>query len=711
MKSKDLRFIKRRDFLISGATLAGAGLPALGWAAGKPCPPATFSVSGGTSTSSSCVATGGLPALFLTSSAASGTYPWTFGQAFRKGDVPSGSYLTADVGNFQAEVRNRWSDGSLKFAVLSGISSFTSGQPSTVQLSTTSSGPSGGSVPEPTSLDVSVAFSGGVSGTCTLQSLLGVAKESWGSKATGGRVRSIPGAVMSEFHYYVPTSDPHVAVWFHVRRYANGATEVETIVENGWLNVASPGQKDYSVTVRVGGAAVYGPATLPHLHHTRWSRVDWIGVDPRITPRHDGAYLKASKLVPNYGDFGLPSDATLDALVQSATPFAQAAWPGAMGAAGGGGCLLNNWDALYVTSGDARAYRAVIANSQAAGRYGIHYRDETTGRPPAYASYMTMGYGASPGISDCGSTLSQFPANGGTTPPNYAKSHARPFGYLPYLLTGRHSFREQVEFQAQVSNFSTNYTATFEGQRVPMATSGAFTSRGLAWAIRSFAAAIVCVPDTDPLAAQYRTQLGKTLGYYGANYTNQNNLFQIKDYGQGYEPGTYTTYTNFMQDSFTMACAWAYQAATDAIGSDRARAEAFVLWRANHVVSRFGTQSGYCYRDAANYTCRYAGTDLSSQDNAGFNTGLYRDWASVYSSTIGTNTCDSGTNLRGSSGSEPTILSTDPYSYWALAHTALAFAVDLGVPGASAAWARFTSASNYSPQNFRNLPIWSVVPR
>ena len=391
MKPKDPRFIRRREFLISTATLAGAGLPAIGWAASKPCPPSILSVTGGSSTTTSCASSGALPVLTLTSTAASGTYPWTFGQAFRQGDVPNGSYITADSNGFQAEVRNRWSDGSVKFAVLSGVSNFTQGQPRAVGLSINNSAPVGTNVSEPTSLDVSVAFSGGVSGTYTLQSVLGVDKESWGSKSTGGRVRKILGPVMSEFHYYVPTSDPHVAVWFFVRRYSTGATEVETVVENGWLNVAAPTAKSYTATVAVNGSTRYGPATLTHLHHTRWSRVDWIGTDPAVTPSHDGAYLRSTKLVPNYTTaYGAPSSTTLSALVQTAEPFAQAAFPSAMGAAGGGGCILNNWEALYVTSGDARAYRSTIANSQAAGRYGIHYRDETTGNPPLYANYSTL---------------------------------------------------------------------------------------------------------------------------------------------------------------------------------------------------------------------------------------------------------------------------------------------------------------------------------
>ena len=112
------------------------------------------------------------------------------------------------------------------------------------------------------------------------------------------------------------------AVWFFVRRYSTGATEVETVVENGWLNVAAPTAKSYTATVAVNGSTRYGPAALTHLHHTRWSRVDWVGTDPAVTPSHDGAYLRSTKLVPNYTTaYGAPSSTTLNSLVQTADAF------------------------------------------------------------------------------------------------------------------------------------------------------------------------------------------------------------------------------------------------------------------------------------------------------------------------------------------------------------------------------------------------------
>ena len=300
MKRKNIQLIKRRDFLVSAATLAGAGLPTIGWSASAPCPPPVLSVTGGTTASSSCGASGGpLPALTMTAVSASGALPWTFGQPFKKGAVrPGGLYVQSGAAAFQADVRNTWSDGTVKFAVLSGISTF-SGSPVQVVLGTSGVLTTGSNVAEPTAFDATVAFSSPGT-TVSLSSARANGSMSW-AKTTAHKVRQILGPVMSEFHYYSPVSgDNHLAVWWYVRAYSNGAVEVETVVENGWMFVASPGSKAYTATVTVGGVQKFS-GSVTQYHHTRWSRTDWVGTDSSIIPAHDGAYLRATKLVPNFG--------------------------------------------------------------------------------------------------------------------------------------------------------------------------------------------------------------------------------------------------------------------------------------------------------------------------------------------------------------------------------------------------------------------------
>src|SRR5688572_28266680 len=113
--------LDRRDFLLTASGLVGTFATGVAWGA-RPCPPPSVSVDGGSTATSGC-APDTLPVIKLTSAAASGTHAWTFGQIFKKGDVPSGSSITSNANATQADTRSRYSDGSVKFAVISGLSS------------------------------------------------------------------------------------------------------------------------------------------------------------------------------------------------------------------------------------------------------------------------------------------------------------------------------------------------------------------------------------------------------------------------------------------------------------------------------------------------------------------------------------------------------------------------------------------------------------
>jgi hypothetical protein len=481
--------INRREFLAASATLAGAAVPGLAWSAGRVCPSSGLAGASGKSDGEPCGPAGQLPGLSLTSRASSGLHAWTVGHPFRQGDVPPAMVLTADDDNFQSDVRNRWPDGSAKFAVLSGLAAFKQGVPRRIDLTAASGVDEETNVPEPDSLDVHATFSGAVKGTYALQSVLGVNKELWGSRASGGRVRTIPGPVMSEFHYYLPTSDDHVSLWFYVRRYADGATEVETVVENGWLLVPSPGQKDYAIDLVIAGRTRFsGP--VGHLHHTRWSRVDWVDADPQIVPRHDPGYLRQTRMVPNYG-YTSPSDQAFRTLIaeEQPAPFARGNWPVRMGAAGHSPSigLLPNWEALYCTSADPRAYVAMVGNGRCAGRYPIHYRDESTGRVPLYASHPDLTL-----TSGWGRTRPPKP-RGGRVDGGWAITHHPSLGYLNYIVTGRWPALESLQFSASFSMLESR-PSTRQGGGVLACINAPLTTRGAAWAWRTMGQAAAISP-------------------------------------------------------------------------------------------------------------------------------------------------------------------------------------------------------------------------
>jgi hypothetical protein len=219
-------------------------------------------VEGGTSRTTACSrpVSRRFPNLTLDSLLPTGTHGWTFGQPFSRGAVaPAALHAVSGASAFQADVRNLWDDGSVKFAVLSGVSTFRDG---TTEIVLGESGirTTGANVAEPAAAwlaaNAVATLTGDGEGTYSPAAARSKGRIGWDRK-TPHKVREILGPVMSEFHYYSPTSDDHVAIWWYIRAYSTGAVEVETVVENGWLNVAGATHRKYGVKVTIGGEEKY----------------------------------------------------------------------------------------------------------------------------------------------------------------------------------------------------------------------------------------------------------------------------------------------------------------------------------------------------------------------------------------------------------------------------------------------------------------------
>jgi hypothetical protein len=745
MTDEIFRGLKRRQFLQLTSGLIGSTLTGAAWAA-RPCPPPVLSVDGGSSVNTTC-SPDQLPILTLTSAAASGTRPWTFGQVFKRGDMPAGSFITSNADATQADVRNRWSDGSVKYAVLSGRSTLQQGVPKAVAIATTTTAPSGANVAEPTTLDVVVTLTGGVTGTYTLQSCLGVDLSTW-NRSNPGRVRQILGPVMSEFHYYCPTNDAHLTIWFYVRRYSSGETEVETVIENGWFKQASPASKAYGVDVRIGGASAYS-ASLTQYHHTRWSRVDWLGTNPSITPQHDKAYLRVSGMVPNYG-YTNPSAAAFSGLASAInpTPFALGNWSSDMAATGEQQAIgvLPRWEALYCTTSVAAdsktAYQATISNVRGHGRWNIHYRDETTGRIPRHDSYLT-------------DDLTTLPATSGGTGGvlDWDTAHHNSAGYLAYLIEGRWSFLEEQQnaacytiFQLQPSDRNNKSGSTYKG--VIDASYSSFTTRGKAWVMRTIGQA-ACISPTAiggalpatadanvrgslvvSLEATSAYSLDKYINGTRENLQNTRGITGLNDgdpYGSGKWKGR-----SWMQDFIVIV--WGELSNAEIEGVTQSRWVQLRDFAYTWIVDRFGSGASpaFNFRRAAMYDAPLLLNYTGGQPDKG--NGTLMTLAQTYSehvssqglATLSANSGDTLKQQEGVPGSVPPSADIDmgidassdgtQNGYWAIALHALSLAKEHSKSGASAAWALASAAPNYrdnvaGQHTANDNPNFAVVPR
>jgi hypothetical protein len=657
--------------------------------------------------------------LAIVSSAGGTLLPFTVGQALRQGDVASGKVVLADVPNFQCVVKNRWPDGSAKFVILSGRADLTANAWRTIGLSVGTAPGTQASVSttdlKATGVTASIQF--GSFGTVSWSA------GDWDSPVQTGNA----GPEMSSFTYRKPIgSDAHLVAWLEVRAYKGGRVEVLPWIENGFIKVASPTAKSGTADFTLGGTKRFSQA-LSLLNHQRavlatgTTLTHWFGgSDPQITPRQGAPYLMATKLVPNYRGVTATTSPLYTRLATSYTPLAQANFPTGMGTAGYDGSIgiLPEWDAGYLTSGgDPRAYRAVIINAYAAGRYGIHFRDETTNRPLLFASYpkLVLVDNGLTGVSDSGaSSAGEYTAapvgSSADTPPRFANSHHPSMGYMAYLLTGWNYFVEENQFAATLVWLKQNDTTRQGAKGIMETTTGANTTRGAAWAIRSMAQAAAITPDSDAaMRAQFVGSVDENIKYYHGRYVAvPNNPFGLAQPYSDYNPGDPWESASWMEDFLTASFGYlkdlqAYSPST------QTQLDAFLTWKYASVVGRLGSGAAgtFNYRYAAPYTLNYAPSASSN-----FNTGAgpwYANWGAI-NTAMGFPAADGGTSLQGTSGSDPANMHE---GYWGNMFPALAYAVDHGAAGASAAYARLIGASNFAANavNFNDAPVWGIKPR
>src|SRR5207248_6769227 len=116
---------------------------------------------------------------FQLTSAVTGSFPFSVGLGFKKGDIPGEPVL--DNATSQVIVKSRWSDNSVKHAIASGHIALTAGVPATVNVSSSASVPAGSNL---TAADIQAANPSasvqlGSFGTVNLSSLLANPFRTW----------------------------------------------------------------------------------------------------------------------------------------------------------------------------------------------------------------------------------------------------------------------------------------------------------------------------------------------------------------------------------------------------------------------------------------------------------------------------------------------------------------------------------------------------
>ncbi len=414
----------------------------------------------------------------------------TFGQA-----VPQGAATAAlKVGSLttQTDVKSRWPDGSIKFALV------TVNVPTSGSFAITAGTPTSGTF-APILPRASVTLTiGGVAYVATLPT--SVATDSWMSGPLAYEARSVVAPRAGSEH-------PFLRVNFDTRVYSDNKGRVDVSVENV-LDKVGATTVTYDVRIVVNNQTVFSQDAVQHYYLTRWRKVFPIAgtalasITPDIRPFNVARILPAylslvdnQVSVPTGVDFGILKSGALNS---------------DMPAHGGRPELAPypDWTARYLVHKDPTQRSYVLANGDLSGSWPVHVREAsgsaTSGvgseRLPSLDQRPTLWYDARANpdfdfikggpmpIREYGS-LDPGPGQSPLIPDN---AHQPSLAYVPYLVTGDRYYAEEMVFWA---NYGMLRTYPGDGVRAADGILAYNEVRGFGWALRNLAEAAALYPD------------------------------------------------------------------------------------------------------------------------------------------------------------------------------------------------------------------------
>jgi hypothetical protein len=690
--------------------------------------------------------------------------PVTFGQVFKAGDVPRGTRLSALFDGhpvmLQVDAKASNGDGSLRHAVLSLMVPVIRGHATHTLALSASTADTPNSPAAPLSLarllasgyDASVSLDiGGDHYRANARALLQAAARTGACKPWNRQCNLwLAGPLASEWVVNGPMTDAtgkpaaNLRVYFAVRAYAGSAPGVvgrvrtDIVIENSDA-FAAQGQPRYTATLASGSARFESPP-LTQYAYTRWHRVLWWNAaQPQVYVRQDTQYIQSSMAVSRYMQLQ-PDEKFLASLRQACAPLDHCDQTKTMGNEGAQAAIgpLPLWTSIYIVDPDPRAYRWMLANTDALGAYGIHYRDAATGFPVsirkhpyvtitdwAFAEGVASGKSSKAAVykadllpsctNNAVVTTCAHPWYSTGNPNSWDNAHQPDEAYVPYMVTGSWYYMSELAFGASHNELWSNETYRGFAQGLLDAAHGQV--RGKAWALRELVNAAWLLPDHYPLKAEFKADVENSLADWNRKYTNNPGAspLRVLDSGLAYSVngGSGNAMAPWQHDFLT----WSVGHAAE-LGF--AGAAGFRDWLAGFEVGlmtdwQADPAHGFCWLMASNYT-------LQVQDAAKH---WLPNYAAVYAATfpsLAGLACNSPAMVAavGKLKGEPWKAGQMPgYPYAPTGFPAnfqigIAAAADSNVPGAHAAWLIFESRS-VKPKppeyGYNNFPNFAVIPR
>lgn len=612
--------------------------------------------------------------------------PVTFGQIFAPGDVPEGEGLAATLNgapvNLQVDVKTTHADGSLRHAVLTAwIPSLPGSASGPLAITAASASMSGAPVSLTqllaTAYDATASLSlGGTTYTVAARPLLQAAATASACKPWSTQCNTwLSGPLASEWVVHGPvktaggTADPSLEVYFDVRAYAGnsagtvGLIRTDIIVENAWA-FGPQAQPQYTATLASGSATYTSPA-LTQYAATRWHRVLWWnGAEPLAYLRQDTQYLQNSRAISRYMPIQ-PDEAFLATLRQTCDPLDYCDQTQTMGNTGAQPSIgpLPRWTSVYVLDPDIRAYHWMLANDDALGAYGVHYRDQGTGWPLsiqthpnvtiadwAYASGVAAGTSNLAAdykkdllpncVNDAVVTSCTTSWYGTGNPDVWDNAHQPSDSYVSYIVTGSYYYMSEIAFGASLNEIYPN--EAYRGNSKGLIAPSHGQVRGKAWVLREMANAAYILPDVYPLKSEFNADVNNSIADFDATYANNSGAdpLRLMNDGLAYSMngGTNNGIAPWQHNFLTWSAGHAAELGFAGAG-------AFRDWLAGFEIGLMtdwqnDPTKGYCWLEASTY-------NVQVKDNTG---SWLPSYTAVYAATFPTLVglaCNSGGSLEG----------------------------------------------------------------
>lgn len=496
------------------------------------------------------------------------SHPLQIGRAFLPGEIAAdpGMSIAGIAIPSQAEVTQRYSDGSAKFAVISTVlPTITAGGTVQLAFSSTTSSPTTASISDLLTLfpefDAKINLTQtGATKTVSARTMLLAGHATWLARGPLRYELLVADHVGRSYDLGFDAYKPLRPVFYVTFWPSLGKVRVRYVMENPNLDALE--QVAYDVTLTTGKTTpttVYSKAGVTHWFGSRWSKIFWIGGEPeqKVNIDSDLAHLAATKFIPNYDPTNTPDATYVDNqwtywLTKPQDLYDYGNWTRYMPTTGGRGDIgpMPSWMELWLATGDWRMREIALKNADLAGAWSLHFREHDAtkffdrantipvpGKPMSLNVHPTLWFPTNNGVYEGMIPGAQRDANwvaDGAHQPD-------PFT-VPYLLTGDRFYLESMQLWAAAQAFHYGPGPYGRGKSGYGAIQDQI--RGNGWVLRNRALASALSPDGSPEKLYFAQLVDDAIAFWEGergiadpNYdTHPNRIWAAANYPMDWSP-------------------------------------------------------------------------------------------------------------------------------------------------------------------------------